>query len=32
MNYAIVLATEVGTQMKVEMPKCAFPLLKKPVY
>ena len=31
MNYGIVLAAGKGTRMKTEMPKCAFPLLKKPM-
>lgn len=30
-NYAIVLAAGKGTRMKTEMPKCAFPILKKPM-
>ena len=31
MNYGIVLAAGKGTRMKTEIPKCAFPLLKKPM-
>lgn len=31
MNYGIVLAARKGTRMKTEIPKCAFPLLKKPM-
>jgi bifunctional UDP-N-acetylglucosamine pyrophosphorylase/glucosamine-1-phosphate N-acetyltransferase len=30
-NYAIVLAAGKGTRMKTELPKCAFPILKKPM-
>lgn len=30
-NYAIVLAAGKGTRMKTEIPKCAFPILKKPM-
>lgn len=30
-NYAIVLAAGKGTRMKSEIPKCAFPILKKPM-
>lgn len=30
-TYALVLAAGKGTRMKTEMPKCAFPLLKKPM-
>jgi len=30
-RYAIVLAAGKGTRMKTEMPKCAYPLLKKPM-
>ncbi len=30
-NYAIVLAAGKGTRMKTEMPKCAYPILKKPM-
>ncbi len=31
MNYAIVLAAGKGTRMKTELPKCAFPILSKPM-
>ena len=30
-NYAIVLAAGKGLRMKTELPKCAFPILKKPM-
>ena len=30
-NYAIILAAGKGTRMKTELPKCAFPILKKPM-
>ncbi len=30
-TYAIVLAAGKGTRMKTELPKCAYPLLKKPM-
>jgi bifunctional UDP-N-acetylglucosamine pyrophosphorylase/glucosamine-1-phosphate N-acetyltransferase len=30
-RYAIVLAAGKGTRMKTEMPKCAYPLIKKPM-
>ena len=30
-NFALVLAAGKGTRMKTEMPKCAFPILKKPM-
>jgi len=30
-NYAIVLAAGKGTRMKTELPKCALPILKKPM-
>ncbi len=30
-NYAIVLAAGKGTRMKTKLPKCAFPILKKPM-
>ncbi len=30
-NYAIVLAAGKGTRMKTELPKCAFPILQKPM-
>ncbi|HOI46533.1 MAG TPA: bifunctional UDP-N-acetylglucosamine diphosphorylase/glucosamine-1-phosphate N-acetyltransferase GlmU [Bacilli bacterium] len=29
--YSVVLAAGKGTRMKTEMPKCAYPLLKKPM-
>lgn len=29
--YALVLAAGKGTRMKTELPKCAFPILKKPM-
>ena len=31
MNNAIILAAGKGTRMKTELPKCAFPILKKPM-
>ena len=30
-KYAIVLAAGKGTRMKTQLPKCAFPILKKPM-
>ncbi|MGI6392474.1 MAG: bifunctional UDP-N-acetylglucosamine diphosphorylase/glucosamine-1-phosphate N-acetyltransferase GlmU [Candidatus Izemoplasmatales bacterium] len=30
-KYAIVLAAGKGTRMKTEMPKCAYPILRKPM-
>lgn len=30
-HYAIVLAAGKGTRMKTDLPKCAFPILKKPM-
>lgn len=30
-KYALVLAAGKGTRMKTEVPKCAFPILKKPM-
>lgn len=30
-TYGIILAAGKGTRMKTELPKCAFPLLKKPM-
>ena len=30
-KYAIVLAAGKGSRMKTDMPKCAYPLLKKPM-
>ena len=30
-NYALILAAGKGTRMKTELPKCAFPILKKPM-
>ncbi|MFA7076519.1 MAG: bifunctional UDP-N-acetylglucosamine diphosphorylase/glucosamine-1-phosphate N-acetyltransferase GlmU [Candidatus Izemoplasmatales bacterium] len=30
-KYAIILAAGKGTRMKTELPKCAYPLLKKPM-
>ena len=30
-KYAVVLAAGKGTRMKTELPKCAFPILKKPM-
>lgn len=31
MNYGIILAAGKGTRMNTEIPKCAFPILKKPM-
>lgn len=30
-NFAVILAAGKGTRMKTELPKCAFPILKKPM-
>ena len=30
-NYAIVLAAGKGTRMRTDLPKCAYPILKKPM-
>ncbi len=30
-KYALILAAGKGTRMRTEMPKCAFPILKKPM-
>lgn len=30
-NYAVVLAAGKGTRMRTEIPKCAYPLMKKPL-
>ena len=30
-KYALILAAGKGTRMKTELPKCAFPILKKPM-
>ena len=30
-KFAIVLAAGKGTRMKTELPKCVFPILKKPM-
>jgi bifunctional UDP-N-acetylglucosamine pyrophosphorylase/glucosamine-1-phosphate N-acetyltransferase len=30
-NYAVVLAAGKGTRMKTELPKCAYPLIRKPM-
>ena len=30
-NYAVILAAGKGTRMKTEIPKCAYPLMKKPM-
>ncbi|XMB72398.1 bifunctional UDP-N-acetylglucosamine diphosphorylase/glucosamine-1-phosphate N-acetyltransferase GlmU [Mycoplasmatota bacterium WC30] len=30
-KYAVILAAGKGTRMKTELPKCAYPLLKKPM-
>lgn len=30
-TYALILAAGKGTRMKTELPKCAFPILKKPM-
>lgn len=30
-NYAMILAAGKGTRMKTKLPKCAFPILKKPM-
>ncbi len=31
MTYALILAAGKGTRMKTEIPKCAYPILKKPM-
>ena len=31
MTYALILAAGKGTRMKSEIPKCAYPILKKPM-
>ncbi|MDO9629775.1 MAG: NTP transferase domain-containing protein, partial [Acholeplasmataceae bacterium] len=30
-KYALILAAGKGTRMRTEMPKCAYPILKKPM-
>ena len=30
-NYAVILAAGKGTRMRTEIPKCAYPLMKKPM-
>jgi NDP-sugar pyrophosphorylase family protein len=30
-KYALILAAGKGTRMRTELPKCAFPILKKPM-
>ena len=30
-TYALILAAGKGTRMRTELPKCAYPILKKPM-